>query len=181
MSLRKTVVSRVHVLKNNTPNADCNSALFSTHNHLPRSIEAPFDSYAKQYEPTFLENTCVDFLLEKEAHRTLVANCIRLMSDSLQQDICGVGAPGTLVSDIENSRVEQCLPPELQYACLYWVQHLQYSGDQLHDDDQIHHFLQTNLLHWLEALSWMRKTAEGVRAIVALESITLVSLFLARH
>ena len=37
------------------------------------------------------------------------------------------------------------------------------------------------LLHWLEALSWMRKTAEGVRAIVSLESINLVSLFLAYY
>ena len=93
---------------------------------------------------------------EKQAHQTLATNCIRLMSNYLKQDICDVGDPGTHATEVE-SRVEQCLSPEVQYACLYWVQHLQNSGDQLHDDDQVHQFLQVHLLHWLEALSWMRK------------------------
>jgi hypothetical protein len=111
---------------------------------------------------------------EKQSHHTLATNCIRLMSNFLKQDICGVVDPGTLATDVE-SRVEQCLPPEVQYACLYWVQHLQNSSDQLHDDDQVHHFLQMHLLHWLETLSWMRKISEGILAIISLESIALVS------
>jgi len=135
-----------------------------------------------------------DFLLDKErcgdsnfwvdmtqAHQTLVSNCIRLMSDTLKQDICDVDAPGTLVTNVESSRVEQYLHPEVQYACLYWVQHLQKSSELLYDHHQIHQFLQEHLLHWLEALSWMRKTAEGIQAIVSLESIALVSLLLARY
>ena len=111
---------------------------------------------------------------EKQAHQTLATNCIRLMSNYLKQDICGVIDPGTLATEVE-SRAEQYLSPEVQYACLYWVQHLQNSGDQLHDDDQVHQFLQVHLLHWLEALSWMRKISEGILAITSLESIALVS------
>lgn len=78
-----------------------------------------------------------------------------------------------LAADIERVQVEQCLPPEVQYACLYWIEHPQKSGARLHDNDQVHQFLQVHLLHWLEVLSWMRKMSEGIHAIMSLESIAL--------
>jgi hypothetical protein len=113
---------------------------------------------------------------EKRAHQTLAESCIRLMSTFLKQDICEQDVPSALVADVESSRVEQCVPPEVQYACLYWVEHLQKSGAQLCDNDRVHQFLQTHFLHWLEALSWMRKMSEGILAISSLESIALVSV-----
>jgi hypothetical protein len=125
------------------------------------------------------KNRCTDpnFQVdEKRAHQTLAESCIRLMSTSLKQDICEPGGPGVLVAEVESSRVEQCIPPEVQYACLYWIQHLQKSGAQLCDNDQVHQFLKEHLLHWLEALSWMREVSEGIHAITSLESIALVSL-----
>src|SRR5690349_21168921 len=76
---------------------------------------------------------------------------------------------------MERSRIEQYLSPDLQYACHYWVQHLQRSGARVADDCQVHKFLQKHLLHWLEALSLMRKTSEGVLAITSLESMVTVS------
>jgi hypothetical protein len=112
---------------------------------------------------------------EKQAHRVLVDSCIRLMSASFDQDISGLSAPGVLVTDVESSRVDEWLPPEVQYACLFWIEHLQKSGAQLYDNDQVHQFLEVHLLHWLEALSWMRKISEGILAITSLESIVLVS------
>jgi hypothetical protein len=128
-----------------------------------------------------------DFLLGKErcgdpnfwvdgmqAHRTLAARCMKLMSATLKQDVCGVDSLGALVTDIESSRVQRCLPPEVQYACLYWIEHLQKSAAQLHDNDQVHQFLQKHLLHWLEALGWMQRVSEGVHAITLLESVALV-------
>jgi hypothetical protein len=98
------------------------------------------------------------------------------MSNSLQQDVCGQQAPGTLVANVEHSRIEQCLPPEVKYACLYWIQHLQKSGAQLHDNDHVHQFLEVHLLHWLEALGWMGRTSEGIRAILSLATQIPVSL-----
>jgi hypothetical protein len=112
---------------------------------------------------------------EKHAHRTLAENCIRLMSNSLKQDICGLDAPGMLIAEVESSRVGQCLPSEVQYACLYWIPHLQKSDAQLYDNDEVYCFLQEHFLHWLEALSWMRKASEGIHAIAILESIARVS------
>ena len=112
---------------------------------------------------------------EKQAHQRLAESCIRLMSASLKQDICGQNAPGVLVANVESTQIEQCLSPELQYACLYWIQHLQKGGIQLCDNNKVHEFLKVHLLHWLEALSWMRKASEGIYAVNSLESIALVS------
>jgi len=123
------------------------------------------------------KNRCGDsnfWVDEKQAHRMLAASCIQLMSTSLKQDICGVGSPGRLATDVESSRVEQCLPSEVQYASLHWVKHLQKGGIQLQDNDQVHQFLKVHLLHWLEALGWMRRVPDGIYAITSLELIALV-------
>jgi hypothetical protein len=112
---------------------------------------------------------------EKQAHQKLSSSCIKLMSASLKADICGITLPGTITGEVESSRVEQCLPPEVQYACINWVHHLLRSGTPLQDDDDVELFLRTHFLHWLEALGWMHKMSEGILEIISLESITSVS------
>ncbi len=84
-------------------------------------------------------------------------------------------APGTQASHIDCPRLQAYLPPEVQYACLYWVQHLQQSEPQASVNVEAHQFLQAHLLHWLEALGWMGKISEGIQAILALESHVSVS------
>jgi NACHT domain len=125
---------------------------------IPEDRTRPIRLHHPSFRDFLLDKTrCGDpkFRVDKkQAHLTLADSCIRRMSN-LKQDICGVDAPGTLVDNIASSRVEQCISPEIQYACLYWVQHLQQSGEQLRDDGQVHRFLRAHLLHWLEALSWM--------------------------
>jgi hypothetical protein len=117
---------------------------------------------------------------EKQVHRILATKCIQLMSKSLRQDICEIGRPGALVTEVDSELLEQHLAPEVQYACLYWIQHLQKSGSQLNDGDGVHQFLQEHLLQWLEALGWMRKVPEGVHNIVSLQSLASVSITPAR-
>jgi hypothetical protein len=113
---------------------------------------------------------------EKKAHRAIADCCVQLMSDQLRKDICGLHAPGFLIRDIQGDKIKNCLPAELQYACLYWVQHLQKSDIVLSDNGLAHIFLREHLLHWFEALSLIGKTSDGVRAIVSLESIVKVSI-----
>src|SRR5947207_3030871 len=115
---------------------------------------------------------------EKQIHLDLTKNCLRLLSNKLQRDICGLHNPGALMANVGSDRVGQFLSPEVQYACLFWVQHLQKSGAQLHDDDQVHQFLREHLLHWLEVFSLIRKMSEGILAIRLLESIIPVSYIL---
>ncbi|OBT67626.1 hypothetical protein VE03_03802 [Pseudogymnoascus sp. 23342-1-I1] len=112
---------------------------------------------------------------EKESHQILAAGCIRIMSQTLKKDICKMRAPGTLASQVETSWIDDCLPPEVQYACLYWVQHLQRGGAQVYSSEEAHQFLQAHLLHWLEALGWMGKISEGIQAILALEAHIMVN------
>lgn len=113
---------------------------------------------------------------EKEIYQTLAVKCLQCMLKSLKQDICGLNAPGLLTADVKIGQIEQSLPPEVQYACLYWVQHLQKSSLRLHEDGKVHKFLQEHLLHWLEALGWMGRISEGVRAIASLESFASVCI-----
>jgi hypothetical protein len=147
---------------------------------IPEDLIRPLRLHHPSFRDFLLDkNRCRDsnfWVDERQAHQTLTESCIWLMSTSLKQDICGLNASGVLVAEMDSSRVEQCLPPEVQYACLYWVEHLRKSGARLQDNDQVHQFLQTHFLHWLEALSWMLKMSEGIVAIRTLESITLVSL-----
>jgi hypothetical protein len=114
---------------------------------------------------------------ETQAHQRMGEQCIRLMVSSLKQDLCGLKGPGTLVIEVERSWVNRCISPELQYACLYWVQHLQKSGSQAYNGDKANQFLQAHLLHWLEALGWIGKISEGIQAILSLEAHVSVSYF----
>lgn len=56
-------------------------------------------------------------------------------------------ALGSKASQVESSWIEKCLPLEVQYACLYLVQHLQSSGSQVHDSGNAHRFLQDHLMY----------------------------------
>ena len=113
---------------------------------------------------------------EKEAHGALAESCLRLMSENLKRDICDLRAPGVLASKMDNSWVEQCLPAELQYACRYWVQHLQRSKARLCDNGQVHTFLQKHFLHWLETLNLIGKASDSVHMVIDLESMVLSDL-----
>lgn len=111
---------------------------------------------------------------EQEAHRIMASNCLRIL-DCLKEDICGLGHPGTLRSTIDPKRVLHHLPPETQYACLYWVYHIEQAKLYFFDVERIYLFLIHHFLHWLEALSLMNKTSESLGYIQTLQSLFGVS------
>jgi hypothetical protein len=160
-----------------------------TLNDLHAILDIPEDSTRplRMHHPSFRdflldEKRCGRFWVdEKQAHQVLAMRCIQLMSTSLKQDILGIDRPGALVTEVNASRLRQCLLPEVQYACLYWIQHLQRSDIQLFDNDQVHQFLREHFLHWLEALGWMGKVSEGVHGIASLESFISVSMYSAQR
>ncbi|KAK2594257.1 hypothetical protein QQS21_008036 [Conoideocrella luteorostrata] len=75
---------------------------------------------------------------EEAAHYRLVDDCIRIMSNSLNRDICGLKVPDTFVADMDRSQINQKLPADVKYACLYWTQYLQKSGARSSDNDGVH-------------------------------------------
>jgi len=112
---------------------------------------------------------------EKNAHQELADHCMQLMSEKLQRDICVLRDPGASVAQVTSENLTRYLPEELRYACRYWANHLQRSEHQLCDDGRVHRFLREHLLHWIEALGWIRQSSEGIRAIASLESMVNVS------
>lgn len=129
-------------------------------------------------DPLLDKGGCTDpqlWVNEEATHSDLFARCLDLMKGHLRKDMCDLQRPGVLASELEYNKIESCLPPAVQYACCYWVAHLQGAKIGLYDGDVVHKFLQKHFLHWLEALSLMQKTSEGVLAITSLESIIIVS------
>lgn len=61
----------------------------------------------------------------------------------------------------------------IHYACVYWIDHLCDSQDG-HEDTAVGEFIQKHFLHWLEALSLLKRTSEGVLALVKLASFLQV-------
>jgi len=120
-------------------------------------------------------------IVGNDAHTCLAINCLELMSTKLKQDICSLRLPGSLVSEVDRHTINRCLPKEVQYACRYWVDHLQQSNVELRDGEseslhnRVHAFLNQHCLHWLEALSLMESLSEGILMVKKLESILTVS------
>ncbi|KAH9203299.1 vegetative incompatibility protein HET-E-1 [Leptodontidium sp. 2 PMI_412] len=137
---------------------------------IPKEPTRPLRLHHPSFRDFLLnKDRCGDFWVdEKEAHQLVATSCIQLMSQTLKKDICDMHAPGTQASQVDCSRLQEYLPSEVQYACLYWVQHLQRSGSWIYDNEEAHRFLQAHLLHWLEALGWMGKISEGIQAILSL-------------
>jgi WD40 repeat protein len=114
---------------------------------------------------------------ERKTHEKLATRCLQLLSepDRLEKNICGLQMPGMPRKDISKQTIDRCLPPEVQYACLYWVDHLKGSTGKVQDEDDTHKFLKRHFLHWLEVLSLMGRISESILLIDDLQSITDVS------
>ncbi|KAI1669675.1 G-beta repeat [Pyrenophora tritici-repentis] len=93
-------------------------------------------------------------------------------STGLHPDMCNLSGPGVLRSEIDEQTVTSSLPPDLQYACRYWVDHLKQSQQPIVDEDTTHLFLQKHLLHWLETMSLMGESSRCVHLLDGLQAIT---------
>ncbi|KAF6789677.1 vegetative incompatibility protein het-e-1 [Colletotrichum sojae] len=103
-----------------------------------------------------------------ETHAMLAAKCIQRMKAGLKRDICNVQKLDISRDDIDQEVIKTHIPADLEYACLYWVYHLQRSG-WLEGDD-IYAFLSEHFLHWLEALALLGRLPSAALAVKELLS-----------
>jgi hypothetical protein len=118
---------------------------------------------------------------EKQTHHQLASRCIQVMTKALERDILkqyNFGAPET---ETGGHTVDERLPAEVKYACCYWAYHLAKSESEIHYDDQVHGFLQTHFIYWLEALSLIQEVSQGIRIIDSLLKLVKVSLLPISH
>jgi hypothetical protein len=146
---------------------------------IPNSQSRPLRLHHPSFRDFLLDQKrCGDrfYVDESSIHENLARRCLELMSASsgLRQDMCNLLDPGVLRTGIDEETINRNLPPELQYACRYWVDHLERSGRRIEDGDATHRFLETRLLHWLEAMSLINETSLCVRLVARLQGLAKV-------
>ena len=96
--------------------------------NIPTSLKSPVRLLHLSFRDFLVDPANRDktplWINEKQMHRQTFKECLHIMGERLRSDICDVRAPGTLQTVIDHQKIEACLPPELQYCCLYWVYHL---------------------------------------------------------
>ncbi|CAG1984567.1 unnamed protein product, partial [Fusarium graminearum] len=105
---------------------------------------------------------------KKHAHQTLAKQCLRVMRSALHENLCGLSFPGTRRSTLDSSELEERVPSQLQYACIHWAYHYMEGDPKSNDNDQVHDFLATHLLHWMEALSLLGRAKECLNSLKSL-------------
>ncbi|KAH7153735.1 WD40-repeat-containing domain protein [Fusarium sp. MPI-SDFR-AT-0072] len=136
---------------------------------VPESLDSPvrllhlsFRDYL--VDPENIET--VEFWVdEKLAHRKLAKHCLRIMRGTLRKNICGLSFPGMRRSAVDGRQLEECIPPELQYACIYWVYHQTQVDFEPNDSRAAYDFLTTHFHHWVEALSLLCRIKECLESL----------------
>ena len=101
------------------------------------------------------------------------------MSTVLKRNICNLQTFGHI--EDHSSKVDINLLAQVEYACIYWASHIKQADHfdrcdhTLQDNGPVHRFLKTHFLHWLEALSLMKKTSNEVLAIMDLKCMLKVN------
>ncbi|SCN65137.1 related to S. pombe trp-asp repeat containing protein [Fusarium fujikuroi] len=112
-----------------------------------------------------------DFWVDQEAtHRRLSSRCLSLMSAMLRENICRLPFPGTSPSEVQGLDLHKFIPPELHYACHYWVHHYVSSHNGDCEVHEIYTFLETHLLHWVEAMSVLGHVTDCLTMLHALDA-----------
>lgn len=156
-----------------------------TLNHLHSVLDVPENegSFIRLLHPSFRDflldvQRCSNptFLIDrKQAHYNLFKSCLRIMSNHLRRDMCALRLPGAHATKVNKCEVDKCIPLYVQYACRYWVQHLQQSNVDPSDYIDIYTFLQKHFLFWLEALALIGCMSEGIIMVRLLDAILTVS------
>jgi hypothetical protein len=109
---------------------------------------------------------------ERATHESLASHCLRLMSgpNGLRQNMCNL-QPGTLRIEVDEGKITSHLSPELQYACRYWVYHLEQSQRLVSVGATADIFLQKHFLHWLEAMSLIGDTNKYISLLQTLSTL----------
>ncbi|MCJ1464392.1 hypothetical protein MMC07_003005 [Pseudocyphellaria aurata] len=149
--------------------------------NIPRDRNLPIRLLHPSFRDFLINNKRCDdgrfYISQESAHMELSRSCLQLLAGTLKRDICNLRMPGTLIHEVQRSKIDHHLSRDVQYACRYWVDHLEQVSHErrvqigLHDGGRFHVFLLEHFLHWLEALSLIGKLSEGVLLITKLEAM----------
>lgn len=96
-------------------------------------------------------------------HHYIAVRCINHLNDELKENIWNM--------IISPDAVNMTLPEDLEYACLYWIEHnCRVKGADSGILQSLEIFLFKHLWHWLEAMSILRATREVIGLLRKLAS-----------
>ena len=115
-------------------------------------------------------------IASREQHTRITTRCFQIMNEQLKRNVLDLRVPaqfmdnndGLAADSISEDQVRKKIPPELRYACTYWINHLEKAdiGDTSLMKE-VQKFGNEHLLHWFEALSWIRKLDLAHRTVRA--------------
>lgn len=141
----------------------------------------------------FVHQSAKEFLLERarsevfsggqEAkHLEMFSRSLQTMFKTLQHNILDMRLVGIPTEEVLHPRSNPLAA--VKYACVYWVDHLLegWCGeDRYHTVDDggcVERFLRQKYLHWLESLGILGCVSEGITAMLKLEGLLHVSVYL---
>jgi hypothetical protein len=137
----------------------------------------------------FVHQSAKDYLLREASnellpndigaeHYRIFTHSLKTMRGILRRDIFDIKLPGISIKDVRPPRKNPLAAA--QYACVYWVDHLQNgtrsNNNTLDKGGPVDLFLRQSYLYWLEALSLLGSVSYGVQAMQKLEILIQVCL-----
>ncbi len=149
---------------------------------VPDDYSQPIRPHHASVGDFLLDNRrCTDkrFWIDKHwAHKQVATQCLKIMEDNLKEDMCDLREPGSLIHSVDAALIDSKFPPHVRYTCFYWVHHVQCGGDAMHFAKKITSFLGEHFLHWLEALSLLRKFGDGVIMMSILDQLYVSKIYM---
>ncbi|KAL2801721.1 hypothetical protein BJX63DRAFT_438558 [Aspergillus granulosus] len=177
--LSVNALSRLLGMKSSITSDNIKSLLKWLHSVLmiPDNPELPVRLQHLSFRDFLLHNTTKDnkqsekFWIDEEAmHWRLMNQCLTVMDIRLKKNICMLPDECLQRSEIDSDSIKEHLPPELQYACRYWTQHMMQCRDPADLAEKACSFLRKHFLHWMEAMSILGIMSEVIGAISRLQS-----------
>ncbi|KAL8708936.1 MAG: hypothetical protein Q9220_006268 [cf. Caloplaca sp. 1 TL-2023] len=132
----------------------------------PKGTEDPVQALHLSFRDFLLDPArCLDPCLridEQQTHQMLAEGCIRLLSGSLDRNMCNLPSVGTLKTEIDPQIIDTTYSRAVRYACRYWAQHALKSAMPIADQGYVHTFLKRHLLHWLESMSLLKCISDAI-------------------
>jgi hypothetical protein len=132
-------------------------------------------------DPTRCRKT--DFVVNAPTKHTLLARaCLQTMK-SLKRNICGIENQTMLNNEVHDlpSRIMNCIPPHIQYACRHWALHL--TNGLLLDDLLLimKEFCSKHLFYWIEVCSLLGELRNALIALNDAQQFLAVSCSVPQH
>jgi NACHT domain len=109
--------------------------------------------------------------IDRDTHNLhLAVICLKRLDRTLKENICDL--------TLDPSNVHGELPQDLAYACLFWIEHIcMVTDDEVLIMKHLDDFLHQHLLHWIEAMSILKRSRETITLLDSLYGWVKVCYF----